>query len=351
MQKYYQLNKILNMNDLNGEKPEIYIIYGNRASGKTTAVGRYFIKRYINYGEKFVLLYRFNYELDDVANKFFKDIGSLFFPDYIMTYEKMNRGAFCKLLLGKENEEPSECGYAIALNNADQVKKYSHYFSDVTRILFDEFQSETNHYCPNEIMKFQSIHASIARGHGEQSKYVPVFLLGNDTSIINPYFSALGISQRLTNETKFMRGNGFVLQHDYNENAANALKESSFNKAFSNSYSSYLIGEKTLNDSTAFIEKAPENGRYLVTIVYQGQKYSIKEYPDQGFLYVSDSVDNTYPIIITVDIDDHKPNYLLISKHDAAIQEYKNFFNHGCVRFKNQLCKNAFISLVTYDKI
>lgn len=53
------------------------------------------------------------------------------------------------------------CGYAVALNCADKVKKYSHYLSDVSRILFDEFQSETNrHYCADEVTKFISIHVN-----------------------------------------------------------------------------------------------------------------------------------------------------------------------------------------------
>ena len=57
-------------------------------------------------------------------------------------------------------------------------------------MIFDEFQSETNHYCTDEIRKFISVHTSVARGQGKQSRYVPVFMLSNPVSIINPYFAA-----------------------------------------------------------------------------------------------------------------------------------------------------------------
>ena len=68
---------------------------------------------------------------------------------------------------------------------------------DVDVILFDEFQSESDNYCPNEVEKFISIHTSIARGQGKMTRYVPVFMISNPVSLINPYYSALHISHRL----------------------------------------------------------------------------------------------------------------------------------------------------------
>ena len=43
----------------------------------------------------------------------------------------------------------------------------------------------------DEIRKFLSIHTSIARGKGEQVRHVPVYMLGNQVSIINPYYGLL----------------------------------------------------------------------------------------------------------------------------------------------------------------
>lgn len=200
MNKYYDGTKLLSMLDLDGNKPEIYICTTNRTGGKTTYFGRLCVNRFLNHEEKFCLLYRYNYELDDVANKFFKDIGSLFFKDYYMNSTRKASGIFHELFLTKNpaEKEGVSCGYAISLNSADQIKKYSHLFSDVDRILFDEFQSETNHYCSDEISKFLSVHTSIARGQGEQTRYVPVFMLSNPVSLINPYYVELGISERLS---------------------------------------------------------------------------------------------------------------------------------------------------------
>lgn len=76
--KYYDGTKLLSMKDINGNVPEIYISTSNRSAGKTTYFNRYLINRFLKYNEKFCLLYRFQDELKDSADKFFKDIHNLF---------------------------------------------------------------------------------------------------------------------------------------------------------------------------------------------------------------------------------------------------------------------------------
>ena len=77
-QEYYDGTKLLSLSDINGDKPELYLCTTNRTGGKTTYFGRYCVNRFIKKGEKFGLIYRYNYELDDCADKFFKDLSNLF---------------------------------------------------------------------------------------------------------------------------------------------------------------------------------------------------------------------------------------------------------------------------------
>ena len=95
--KYYDGTKLLSMLDINGNKPEIYMCTTNRTGGKTTYFGRLLINRYLDKGEKFCLIYRYNYELDDVAEKFFKDLNTLFFPEYEMISRRRANGIFHEL--------------------------------------------------------------------------------------------------------------------------------------------------------------------------------------------------------------------------------------------------------------
>lgn len=354
-EKYYNGVKLLSLKDLNGADPEIFLCTSNRSAGKTTFFSRYLVNRFLKHGEKFALLYRFNYELDDISEKFFKDINALFFPGYTMTSKRQAAGIYHELFLEfpdntDESQDIESCGYAITLNSADQLKKYSHLFSDVSRIFFDEFQSETGHYCNNEIKKFQSIHTTIARGAGAQARRVPVIMCSNPVSIINPYYMALGIASRLQRNTHFLRGWGWVLEQGYNESAAAAVASSGFMSAFvDTSYRDYATNARYLIDRDAFISKEPENGRYILTFKFQDKNYSIKELSEAGFLYISDSFDASFPFRLAVDLSDHSINYVMLSHNDGLIKKLRFMLEHGNIRFKNQLCKNAFIALVGYN--
>jgi len=344
MSKYYDGTKLLSMLDINGNKPEIYMCTTNRTGGKTTYFGRLCINRFLDKGEKFGLLYRYNYELDDIVEKFYKDLGSLFFPNYTMTSKRRASGTFQELFLNDKS-----CGYGLSLNNADQIKKYSHLFSDIQRMIFDEFQSETNHYCERETKKFISVHTSIARGQGEQVRYVPVYMLSNPVSIINPYYVEMEISSRLKDDTKFLRGDGFVLEQGYIESASIEQKNSGFNRAFSkNSYTAYSSECVYLNDNKAFVEKPAGKSKYLCTLRYKGSDFALREYTESGLIYCDDKADSSFLTKISVTTDDHNINYVMLKRNDFFLSNLRYFFEHGCFRFKDMRCKEAVLSALSY---
>lgn len=351
MKKYYDGTKLLSLKDLNGNTPEIYICTTNRTGGKTTYFGRLCVKKFIDKGEKFGLLFRYNYELDGIADKFFKDIGSLFFPNLVMRSERKARGIYHELFLSNKGNEETEksCGYALSLNSADQLKKYSHLLSDTKRLIFDEFQSETNHYCQNEVEKFISIHTSLARGHSEQCKYLPVFMLGNPVSILNPYYVELGIADRLKSDTKFLKGNGFVMEQGYVESASVAQKESAFNQAFStNKYVAYSSENLYLNDNQAFVEKPNGKSRYLGTLKYKNKEYALREFAEHGIIYCDDKADTTYPFKLSVTTSDHNVNYVMLKKNDLFLMNLRYYFEKGCFRFKDLSCKEVVLKMLSY---
>jgi hypothetical protein len=341
---YYDGTKLLSLKDINGKTPEVFMCTSNRSAGKTTYFNRLVVNRFIKRGEKFALLYRFNYELDGCDEKFFKDIKELFFPEYDMTAAKKMKGIYQELYL---NEEP--CGYAISINSADQLKRNSHLFSDIDNIIFDEFQSEQNHYCDKEVEKFISIHNSIARGRSKQSRYVPVYMISNPVTILNPYYVAMDISTRLQKDTHFLRGDGFVLEQGYNETAAKALKSSAFNRAFGSSdYIAYSAEGVYLQDDLSFVDTPTGRGKYVSTIRYAGIDYGVREYPELGIVFCDKSVDYQYPLKITVDTADHKLNYVMVSSNFILIQKLRYYFEHGCMRFKDLQAKEAILKALSF---
>ena len=342
---FYDGTKLLSQKDLNGNTPEIFMCTTNRSAGKTTYFNRLAVNRFKDKGEKFCLLYRYKYELNDCVDKFFKDINTLFFKGDTMSAKCMAQGVYYNLYYNDKH-----CGYAISLNSADQIKKYSHLFSDVKRILFDEFQSETNNYCSDEVRKFRSIHTSLARGQGEQVRYLPVIMISNPVTLLNPYYVSMNIASRLSDKTKFFRGKGFVLEQGFNESASQQQLESGFNQAFTNDdYTDYLTQGVYLNDNKSFIEKPPtNNGRYLVTLRYCGKDYAIREYRDLGYLYCDDRPDRTFPHRLSVTTDDHQVNYVMLKANDMFIVNLRYFFEQGAFRFKDLSCKEAVMKTISY---
>ena len=345
---FYDGTKLLSLKDKNGNPPEIIICTSNRSAGKTTYFSRYCVNRFIKYKEKFCVLYRYKNELDDCANKFFKDIQSLFFTEYNMT-DKSLCGGSIKALFIQKNNVTVDCGYAIAINTADTIKKYSHYLSDVTRIIFDEFQSETNNYCHNEIEKFMSVHTSISRGQGKQTRFVPVIMLSNPVTILNPYYAALGISDLLKNDTKFLRGNGYVLEQGYNESASIAIKNSSFAGAFENvSYSAYNSEGIYLRDELSFIEKLSGEYKYICNLLFNGKIYAVKEFGNLGIVYVDKKVDKTAKINLAVNAADMSINYVMLKEYSFLIDTMRYYFNHGAFRFADLECKQIILKILSY---
>lgn len=348
---YYDGTKILSLKDIDGKTPEIYLITSNRSAGKTVYFSRLCVNKFLKNKEKFCLFYRFKYELKNCAEKFFKEIQTLFFNNYDMYSEKIDDGSIQALYIINKSDPENKmyCGYAVSLNAAENVKRFSHLLADVKRIFFDEFQSETGKYCVDEIQKFQSLHFSIARGGGEVVRYVPVYMCSNPVTLINPYYTAFNIAARLKDDTKFLRGRGFVLEQGFNESTAKAQEQSAFNSAFQNDkYMDYSIYGNYLNDNKSFIEKPSGKNRYLCTVLYKGVNYGIREYPEHGIIYCSKDIDESFKYKLSLTTEDHKINYVMIKNNPVIIQNFRYYFEKGCFRFQDLNAKETITELIGY---
>lgn len=341
---YYDGTKLLSLTDINGKRPDIYISTSNRSAGKTTFFSRYFVNRFIKHGELFGLFYRYNYELSDVSDKFFSEIKKLFFPAYTMTSKSRAKGIYHELYLNGDL-----CGYAISINSAEQIKKYSHLFAGIQRVLYDEFLSENNKYCPGEVIKFQSVMVSISRGNGEQVRRVPAYLLGNFTTLLNPYYIAMDISSRLTINTNYLRGPGWVLEQGFYEEVAQAQKQSGILQAFAGSkYTRYATEKVYLNDSDVFIERPEGKSRYIATIIIDGKNFALREYPDSGVIYCDNNIDQTFPKKLAFSASEMNVNYVMLKQNDFFLATMRNFFEYGCFRFKDLESKKAVFKMLSY---
>lgn len=348
---FYNGYRLLSTLDRDGLKPEIFISTTNRSAGKSTFFNGSRVHNFIRSGKKFLLLYRHKYELDDCCNGFFNEIRQLFFNGLNMKQETGVKDVFKRLYIGEQLDETGSsyklCGYATSLSSAEQIKKLSHLLSDVDCILFDEFIPESGRYLPKEVDKLTSIHDSLARGGGQQVKYLPTILVGNLIDIFNPYYEAFGVVDDMQLETKFYRGTGFVIEQGFNEASAEAHAKSAFHRALAGvEYTKASQKKEYINTNYQFIDSSVcDVGTYIATIVYKNKKYSVR-YNEQGnFVYVSNTPDPNYVLeqaATEADISDRA----IYDPGNAYRKYLKDKLRKNQLKFKNLQCRSAALHFI-----
>ena len=341
---YYNPTKILNMKDLEKKEPYIYMISTNRSAGKTTAFLKLALENFKKSGRKTILLYRYQYELN-ASSSLFSDILRLY-PELgeEMTSLPHARGLFYELFLDKES-----FGFSLALNNPDSLKKYSPLFAECDYMIFDEFQPESGKYLPKEFEKFQSVLLTVARGGGEQSRSIKVFMLSNMVSIMNPYYIQWGIYKRIKSNTKFMRGIGWVAEFGYNESASEAITNG-IGRAFQGSnYLNYSTQKEYLRTTDGFIEQPKGKSKYIFTIVHDGVAYGVRDCFEAGILYISKKADKTCNLVVAFKASDHNQNTRMLSHYDYIWKNVKDSFYQGALRFDDMQTKNAIFDILAID--
>lgn len=345
MDKYYSCDRLLTLKDKNGKPPEIFITDGNRTAGKSVSYKKKLISTFLKTKDvnQFFYLYRNKSDMSNCADVFFNDIKRIFYPSYSMTEKRILNGNIVVLYLNGV-----ECGYCLPLSMSHKFKNMSALFSRVKHGFFDEYQNENNIYLPNEVEKLMSLHISIARGDGEQHRYVPLYMASNTVSILNPYYSALGINKMLKKNTKILKGDGWVFERTYNENANAAMTESGFVRAFSKSkYSSFASSNVYLNDNESLIERPSGGNQYLLTVIYNQKPYNIRKYSD--VVYVSTGCDETFNNRICFNVNDVVDDRALrVTTGNFIVIMLREYFNRGMMRFENLDCKNMTLDLLSY---
>lgn len=306
-------------------------IVGNRGSGKTYGAKKRVIKRFIEKGEQFVYLRRFDSELEETAAEYFNDIvKNKEFPDAQITY---SNGIYYV------NEQIA--GYAMALTKAKDYKSIS--YPDVYTIIFDEFLIEDNgyvRYLKNEVKQFLSLYMSVDRYRG-----VTVFFLANSTSMINPYFLYFNLS--LPYGSKTVRKGDILLHLVEDEEFIEEALNTRFGKLIAGTdFADYAIKNKFVYDTKTFIDHKTEKSQYYFTFIYKGDKYGVWVDYSAGKMFISLNVDPSCKIVYSLTVDDHSPNTLLINQLNKS-PFFKNFIDNykmGNVYFESQKIK-----AVAYD--
>lgn len=344
---YYNGYEIFKDKDINGEDPEIFLIAGNRTAGKTFFVKRLLLRLFLEYGIQTMLITRKIQQLGSVAASFYSDLEEdETFENYYFYVNKTDV-PYCKgVYVGVKDSsvKPLLFMYVVYINYADTLKESSSLFKRVGIMLKDEFQLETNDYLPNEIINIRSIHKSVARGFKTPVRYVPMIFIGNQLSVINPYYVAFGIHKRLNANTKKLRGRGWVLRITFNKIVSEASQQSAFESAFGDDDYSKSSNQNVFMDNTSFIEKKDiSKMKYMFGLGVRGKWFGV--WSDGSCYYVCHSYDKKNLFNYALDSASHMPGCKLLRTGDEIMRKMKIYFDKGYFYFSDMESKSACIEL------
>lgn len=249
------------------------------------------------------------------------------------------------------------CGFAISLKDANKLKKYSSIFSKVSSVIMDELQPETGAYLHDEVDLFTSIVQSVSRGGGKQSRYVTWCLLGNNISVMNPYFLNLGVYKYIDDtldlkegEDFYIKGEGWVCEFSYNKSAKEEMEKNPAIRAFTSRNSILGLTADFMIKSSGFIEKKVKGKMdYLFTLKYKGEFMGVRRVKASGIIYVTSSYDPSFKHTVAISDSDHDDATIKLRKNTFYIQTLRDAYTIAKLRFSDFKTKNAIVELLGID--
>jgi hypothetical protein len=167
--------------------------------------------------------------------------------------------------------------------------------------------------------------------------------------MLNPYFVFFDIPKRLKDDTKFIRGHGWVAEFNFNESASNALKKNGLYRAFDTQYMKTSADNAKLFYEEEFIEKTQGKTKYLFTIKHDGNYYGVREELTTGKTYIDEKYDKTCKNILVFSSGEHSSNTVMLSKNSFIMKKIKDSYNLALLRFSSLKAKNVIYDILAID--
>lgn len=308
---YYNGGDLLSKNRL------INFIIGNRGGGKSFYWKTKCIKNFLEKGEQFVWIRRYNSELENI-NTWGSDIAFQF-QGHKIECNKKNIKVDGKI-----------AGYVGALSTSQRLKSSS--YPNVTLMVFDEFLIDKGslRYIKNEGELYLELVETVFRMRDNNIRCV---CIGNAISVVNPYFTYFKVKPDLTQQ--FTLFQDICIELYTNEEFIKQKKQTRFGRLIDNTkYGEYAIENKFLRDNHSFIKPRPnKNLHYENTIFYEGSYYGVWSYnnfPDE-FLYIDKIIEKQCDRVLTVKLDELNENGKFIKNHNIRkyILQLKLYFDNG----------------------
>ena len=326
-QKYYSLKNILS------KDAQYNVIFGERSNGKTYAVLKYALERYIESGEQLAIVRRWSDDFTGKRGQVMFDalianneISKLSGGEWTSVYYYASRWYLCRY---EDNmrvtcETPFAYGFSISAMEHDKSTAYP----DITTVCFDEFLTRSI-YIKDEFVLFMNVLSTIIRHRTN----VKIFMLGNTVNKYCPYFSEMGLTH-----VKEMKAGSIDVYHYGESNLTVAVeytapnkqgKESDLYFAFDNPKLSMITGGSWEIDIYPHCPCKYKPSEVLLRyfIVFSGDilQCEIVQHDDLYFTFVhrktTELKDTDHDIIYSPDYDPRPNHKRKITKPRSTIEK------------------------------
>lgn len=339
---YYDILKLIKYNP----HALLYFILTERGLGKTFSTKKYAIDNFLQKGEQFIYVRRYESELDLVMNsKFFKPLQDKgLFKEYEFLAKKI-KGVYHLYLKKTDEEDWQEIGYAVAMTASGKLKSSD--FPDVTTIIYDEFLIDTGSGMQRYLRKEPEILLDLIETVQRTRDNLRVFMLANAISITNPFFDYFSLNLPYEGEYRNFKDGLIVVNYAKNTAFREFKKNTRFGKITENTnYGLYAIDNKFLRDTDVFIKKKPWDARCQFVFTIDGHVIGCW-LSKRGDLYFSDTIEPNCTNKVTLKLADHNEvsvlNSLRACKPFILCVEH---FRQAKLFFENQKVKGWTLPLI-----
>lgn len=332
MSMYYDYDKLLSRDFL------IAFVITERGLGKTFGAKKAVLNRWLKAGEEFIYVRRYKTELDSSLATFWSDLqNNGYFEDYELKVKKSK-------LLTKFTCNGKVCGYAVPLSTSNILKSTA--FPKVKYIVFDEYllaQGGTYRYLKNEITLFLDLIETVFRLRDGK-----VLMLGNALNVYaSPYFAYWDLDIPYGKEFQSYKNGAILVNYARNDEYREVKRKTKFGALIDGTdYGRMSIDNEDISMNHLFVQKKPENSRFMAVLIINGNKIGIWLGKD-GYMYLSDKYEPNTSNKFAFDFTDHTESTIFTSVREnlhvhACVEAYK----HGWLKFENERVKANAISLL-----
>lgn len=334
MSIYYDITGLLS------QRCAFNFVIGNRGGGKTYNSKKLCIKRFLNKGQQFVWVRRYQTEIDTLG-QFWADIQhdeelNKKYPGLELTQTKT------ELFINGDL-----AGYLIPLSTSMKLKSVA--YPLVSTIIFDEFIIDKGRltYLRNEAQVFMELYETIAR---MRDNVVAVFL-GNAISVVNPYFTFFKVAPKLNQ--RFTKKNGVCIEFYFNDEFIAKKEQTKFGQLIKDtSYGEYNMKNKFLRDSDSFITARPSTAdRKIYQFILDSERFSLWQDIKYQNFYIDRNFEPNFGEFRTwvsnpVDMDETDKSMIMFKKNNQLAKKMVMLIERGDLYFCDQSAKQKF-----YEKL